>query len=320
MALGSPVGSPVQTPGSPVGTSAYLPSFLLGETNTPAKINMSNVHDNPRHLSLGNTSLASPMSQYGTPDYRNNRQKAVFGNAASPNTSQINTPNHTGGPPTRGLFDAFETTQAASPYTSTVNQAATSPHSHQSRLLMTTMNNPLFPDNSLNINGNESLSLLQWVTVFGFPPSAINTVLSHISSRVRIVDKHAAPQVQSNWIHLKCASEQEAQRALACNGSIVSGSIMIGIIPCTDEGVIQSADKENRAKLNGSIRSFAAMGKINQSPEYNTPRTPIRIQNARPLAAGYSQHLSPQSVRPPENVPQKSTGLVSKAMEYMFGW
>lgn len=36
MTLGSPVGSPVQTPGSP-GTSAYLPSFLLGDTTTVRK-------------------------------------------------------------------------------------------------------------------------------------------------------------------------------------------------------------------------------------------------------------------------------------------
>lgn len=33
MTLGSPVGSPVQSPGSP-GTSAYLPSFLLGDNTT----------------------------------------------------------------------------------------------------------------------------------------------------------------------------------------------------------------------------------------------------------------------------------------------
>lgn len=37
MALGSPVASPVQSPGSPA-TSAYLPSFLLGDTTTVNKI------------------------------------------------------------------------------------------------------------------------------------------------------------------------------------------------------------------------------------------------------------------------------------------
>lgn len=316
MTLGSPVGSPVQTPGSP-GASAYLPSFLLGDTTMPAKINLPNPQDNPKQFHIGNSSLTSPLSQYGTPDYRTSRQKAVFGGANTPNTPQIVPESHTSGPPTRGLFDSLETPQAASPYLSVTNQSIPC---NQSKLFMNSMNNSIFSDGPLSPNTNESQGLLQWVTVFGFPPSDTNTVLAHISSRVRIVDKHPAPHPQSNWIHLKCASEQEAQRALACNGNIVSGSVMIGVIPCTDEGVILGCDKENRTKMNGSVKCFSNLGRINQSSEYGTPRTPIKIQNARPLVAGYSQHLSPQSIRSPENVPRKSTGIVSKAMEYVFGW
>lgn len=37
MTLGSPVHSPIQGPGSP-GGSPYLPSFLLGDTNTVSVI------------------------------------------------------------------------------------------------------------------------------------------------------------------------------------------------------------------------------------------------------------------------------------------
>ncbi|XP_029035015.1 nucleoporin Nup35 [Osmia bicornis bicornis] len=313
MTLGSPVGSPVQSPGSPVA-SAYLPSFLLGDSTTPAKVNLASPQETPKQLHIGHTTLSSPLSHYGTPDYRTSRQKAVFGGGNTPNTSQMVTESHTGGPPTRGLFDTLETSQTS--YMSPANQSIPC---NQTRNLMNTMNASIFNDSSLNPNKNESQGLLQWVTVFGFPPSDTNTVLAHISSRVRIVDKHPPPHAQSNWIHLKCASEQEAQRALACNGNIVSGSIMIGVIPCTDEGVILGSDKENRSRINGSIKCFSNLSRLNQSPEYSTPHTPVRIPNARPLAAGYNQ-LSPQSVRVPENVPQKSTGLVSKAMEYMFGW
>lgn len=158
------------------------------------------------------------------------------------------------------------------------------------------------------------------VTVFGFPPNALNPVLSHISSRARVVDRHNAPHTQSNWIHLKCASEQEVQKALACNGNIVSGSVMIGVMPCMDEGVVLGHDKENRAKINGSMRIFSPTKPQTPTTEYNTPRSPARIQNARPLAAGFNQHLSPQSVTTPTNVPQKSTGLVSRTMDYIFGW
>ncbi|XP_050597715.1 nucleoporin Nup35 [Bombus affinis] len=316
MALGSPVGSPVQSPGSP-GTSAYLPNFLLGDSTTPAKISLMGPQDILKQSHIGHSALTSPPSHYGTPDYRSNRQKAVFGSANTPNTSQIVTESHTGGPPTRGLFDTLETSQTVSPYLSATNQSIPC---HQPRLLVNSMNTSIFNDGAMSPNANESQGLLQWVTVFGFSPSDMNTVLAHISSRVRVVDKHPPPHSQSNWIHLKCASELEAQRALACNGNIVSGSIMIGLIPCTDEGVILGSDKESRSRMNGSIKCFSSLGRVTQSPEYNTPRTPIRIQNARPLAAGYNQNLSSQSVSSPENVPQKSTGLVSKAMEYMFGW
>lgn len=278
---------------------------------------MSGAQDTPKQLHIGHSGLTSPLSHYGTPDYRTNRQKAVFGGCNTPNTSQIVTESHTGGPPTRGLFDTLETSPTGTPYLSAANQSVSC---NQPRLVMNSMNNSIFSDGALISNTSESQGLLQWVTVFGFLPNDLNTVLAHISSRVRIMDKHPAPYSQSNWIHLKCASEQEAQRALACNGNIVSGSIMIGVIPCTDEGVVLGCDKENRSRMNGSIKCFSNLGRINQSPEYSTPRTPIRIQNARPLAAGYNQNLSSQSVRSPENVPQKSTGLVSKAMEYMFGW
>ncbi|XP_053987463.1 nucleoporin Nup35 isoform X1 [Hylaeus volcanicus] len=316
MTLGSPVGSPVQSPGSP-GTCAYLPNFLLGDTATPTKINLTNPQDTPKQFHVGHSGLSSPLSHYGTPDYRTNRQKAVFGSANTPNTSQIVTEGHTGGPPTRGLFDTFETSQTSSPYILTMNQSISC---NQSRLLMNSMNNSIFADSSINPNMSESQGLLQWVTVFGFPPSDMNTVLAHISSRVRIVDKHPAPQAHCNWIHLKCASEQEAQRALACNGNIVSDSVMIGVSPCTDESIVLGNDQENRSKMNERVKCFSSLGKANYMQEYSSANKSIRKQNARPLAAGYNQHLSPQSVRSPENVPQKSTGLVSKAMEYMFGW
>ncbi|XP_070158127.1 nucleoporin Nup35-like [Polyergus mexicanus] len=321
MTLGSPLSSPIQNPGTPGASSAYLPSFLLGDTNTPTKVNIMSPQDNPRHLNITNASLISAAS-YGTPDYRSNRQKAVFGNTTSPNTSQMSTKNHTGGPPTRGLFDSLEVAQVSSPYVSTTNPPVTPILASQSRLMLNTINSPLlFPDTPINLSTSESQGLLQWITVFGFLPTDINAVLSHISSRVRIVDKHPAPQSQSNWIHLKCASEQEAQRALTCNGSIVSGSIMIGVIPCTDEGVILGcSDKENRTKLNGSTRSLST-GRIERVSMYNCNVSPsTRRRKLRSLAAGYNQHFSPQATQTPENVPQRSTGLVSRAMEYMFGW
>lgn len=311
------MNSPVQSPGSPGGSSSYLPSFLLGDTNTPAKINVMSPQDNPRHLNITNASLMSSVS-YGSPDYRSNRQKAVFGSTTTPTTPQMSTKAHTGGPPTRGLFDTLDVSYVSSPATSAAHPAVAATPVNQSRLMMSTLSSPMmFPDSPISLSTSESQSLLQWVTVFGFLPIDVNAVLSQISSRVRIVDKHPAPQSQSNWIHLKCASEQEAQKALMCNGSIVSGTIMIGVIPCTDEGVVLGCDKENRSKLNGSVRSLS-MGRPCQSSFNGSPTA--RRRKLRSLAAGYNQHFSPQAAQLPENVPQKSASLVSKAMEYVFGW
>ncbi|XP_034946035.1 nucleoporin NUP35 [Chelonus insularis] len=318
MTLGSPLGSPVQSPGSPSANSAYLPSFLLGEANTPARLGISNT-DSPRYSNLIPSNLPSPIPHYSSPDYRQNRQKAMFANVTNPGTpGRIGNENQVGGPPTRGLFDTLETAETSGTCAVAENRSLSR---NQGRNNLNNVNELFFLENNPNIGNTEpSQGLLRWITVFGFPADALNTVLSHISNRVRIVDKHPAPHSQSNWIHLKCATEQEAQRALTCNGNIVSGSIMIGVTPCMDEGVILSSDKESRNKMNGSMRIFSSPTKLNQSVDTNSlTRTP-KIPNARPLASGYSQQLSSQSVRSPENVPQKSTGLVSKAMEFVFGW
>ncbi|XP_015117374.1 nucleoporin Nup35 [Diachasma alloeum] len=310
MTLGSPVGSPGQTPGSPVNNSAYLPSFLLGETaHTPGRMAMSSVSDNTSRFSTINSppSLPSPISSYGSPDYRHNRQKAMFANATSPGTPRIGAECHAGGPPTRDLFDTFETAPPGESF------SGGNRRSFPRNLLNS--NDPLFLD-SPNIGTGESQGLLKWITIFGFPPSAINIVLSHISNRVRIVDKHPPPQPQSNWIHLKCATEQEAQRALACNGNIVSGFIMIGVTPCIDEGVVMSPDKENR-KANGSMRIFSSSNKMTIPDSANILPSPNSSINKRVI---FNTQYSPSNIRQPDNVPQRSTGIVSKAMEYVFGW
>ncbi|OXU19055.1 hypothetical protein TSAR_007447 [Trichomalopsis sarcophagae] len=321
MALGSPVGSPAQAPSSPGANSAYLPGFLLGDTNPQSRMGVM-TPDSSRFAHTGHGSPGSPISSYATPEFRINRQKAMFGGNNNANVPQMNSENHMGGPPTKSLYESLDTRQSLN---TSHNLSINNQSMNQSRLLAagyanTTINAP-FCETPINTTQNESTQgLLQWVTVFGFPMSALNTVLSHISSRVRVVDKHPAPHTQSNWIHLKCSTEQEAQRALACNGNIVSGSIMIGVIPCTDEGVILGADKENRTKLNDSMRLFSTPVKPPGVSSLALNKTPVRIQNARPLVSGYNQHLSPQAVRSPDNVPHKSTGIVTKAMEYVFGW
>ncbi|XP_074110319.1 nucleoporin Nup35 [Cotesia typhae] len=318
MTLGSPVGSPMQNPGSPSTNPAYLPSFLLGEATTPARLGTSNITESSRFSNVVNSNIPSPIPSYSTPDYRHNRQKAIFANVTSPGSPRVGNESHAGGPPTRGLFDSLEVTQSSEAYKNAENLSLSR---HQTRMNMSNVNDLFFMDNNTSVNNAEPCQgLLRWITVFGFPPDTLNTVLSHISNRVRIVDKHPPPHPQSNWIHLKCATEQEAQRALLCNGNIVSGLIMIGVAPCTDEGVILNPDKENCSNLNRSMRVFSSPTKLNQSSDYNSAIRSPKLHNARPLASGYNHHINSHSVRSPENVPQKASGIVSKAMELVFGW
>ncbi|KAL1490651.1 hypothetical protein ABEB36_013311 [Hypothenemus hampei] len=95
---------------------------------------------------------------------------------------------------------------------------------------------------------------------------------------------------QGNWIYLKFNNLNEVARALTLNGKCINNSIMIG--------VQLHHSKEN--KENNSIVT-----------------SPTR---ARSLRHSFVSPNSSNNVIAGKNVPQKSTGIVSKAMEYVFGW
>lgn len=46
-----------------------------------------------------------------------------------------------------------------------------------------------------------------------------------------IAEKKYPPQ--GNWVWLKFTSRMEAGRALALNGRVFSGGLMVGVLPCT---------------------------------------------------------------------------------------
>lgn len=203
-------------------------------------------------------------------------------------TKQSFTP-HKSGPPNQGLFDSVD-----------VKRKATSPELQGSYIEPSSVfgRSRVNEENiSYSRNLNESVNLnrtdradTNWVTVFGFSPSSLSLVLAQLSNCGVIVEKKV-PQ-QGNWIHVKFHSLSDVPRALALNGRCLNNSIMIGVSLYYNK---EAKDKEN-----------------------NTFTTPIR---ARSLRHSYiSPNTSTNSVLPPQNVPQKSTGIVSKAIEYVFGW
>lgn len=85
-----------------------------------------------------------------------------------------------------------------------------------------------------------------WVTVFGFPQSATNTILAHFSQCGTIVDKVLSQQ-GGNWVHLKYSSRLECDKAINYNERVIGNSLMIGVMYCRDAAIV---DKENMDRNN----------------------------------------------------------------------
>lgn len=77
-------------------------------------------------------SPSSPLTNYGTPEYRINRQKAMFGGNTNPSGSQMGNENHVGGPPTKSLYESLDTRQSLS---TSHNVSMNNQSMNQSRLL-----------------------------------------------------------------------------------------------------------------------------------------------------------------------------------------
>lgn len=290
MTLGSPTHSPSGSPN--VG---YLPPFLLGELNPPTLSSLS-----PRPNSLSPTkgrSLAfgSPTSptQTSTPDqkmYRQNmsihqqalynQQQNLFSNMpASPNISYSN---KTTGPPIEDLFDTIKSNEPS------VNKSL-----FQENSFIGYGNNSMMQNsyvNNVSVN-NQSVNQWQdscqeqdeyWVTVFGFPPNAANTVLARFSNCGAILDKQYP--TQGNWAHVRYATRAEKERAIALNGRQVLPGVMVGVVECREP-----------------------------------PRTGITSPGNVTERQTTARSLCPTPI-PSAPVPQRSTGIISKALDYVLGW
>ena len=93
-----------------------------------------------------------------------------------------------------------------------------------------------------------------WVTIFGFPPSAASYILTQAGMWGHILEHKIPSQVstsfcisfendvasfnsitvQGNWMHLKFASRLQARKAMARNGRLLTDTLMVGVVPCTD--------------------------------------------------------------------------------------
>ncbi|KAK7938937.1 hypothetical protein WMY93_002263 [Mugilogobius chulae] len=139
-----------------------------------------------------------------------------------------------------------------------------------------------------------------WVTVFGFPPAAASYILLQFAQYGNIL--HHSMASPGNWMHLQYQSKLQARKALSKDGKVFGDAIMVGVKPCIDKSVMDSADLS--VTLSSSSVAFPS-----------TPRSTIR-----PLSAAQRASASDYQVVSDRKTPRKDDSFVSKAMEYMFGW
>ncbi|XP_057660559.1 nucleoporin Nup35 [Diorhabda carinulata] len=288
------LGSAPSSPASPGVSRNFLPNFLMGGD---PQINSPNPSISPgRNKTPGNYARVSTNAI----DSNNLRQKLfnhTINESSSPLSPYSMVPEKAG-PPKLGLFDSLEQKKKGSPVMSSTvgnvndsipfNDSILGITEENSNLRMMSYNESMSRTPNINSHISDRIDS-HWVTVFGFPPSALTLILSQLANCGPIADKKVPPQ--GNWVHIKFNHLSEVAKALSLNCKLITNNIMIGVTPYHD--------KEN---------------KENESSIYTSPL------RARSLRHSFISPSSQNSVVSPQTLPQKSTGIVTKAMEYVFGW
>jgi len=278
-----------------MSNSGFLPGFLLGDPNN------SGVSGSPNLSSVSPTKLRGAPTP-GTPAcalpaprgpqlLKENASRSLRGSPVAEKHS---------GPPTTSLLGSL-TPAKASPLPA-------SPFTPLSRGLQQAGSDSLvFPPPGSGSAVQEAEEGREggdsWVTVWGFPPAAASFVIEQFSGCGAVL-QHVMPP-NSNWMHLRFQTRMQASKALSKSGTVLGGTLMVGVGPCKDSNLtLSDGDKENSV-LNTSL--CAAGGT-------NTPRT------IRPLTQAYKEAHNEHKVVPSTNTPNKDSGIVGKAMGYMFGW
>jgi len=273
--------------------SGFLPSYLMGDPVLSSPSTPGSHHHRPMvspNKLTRSLSTQNPPSAPQTPlPGHSLRGPQLLKENTSLNRSTRDKP---GGPPTNSLLF-------------TPNRSISTPNNLQTSIMSPPPSNitspqevPATPDHS---------PLDTWVTVWGFPPSSVSFILSELSMCGTVL-QHVMPP-NSNWMHVRMQTRMQANKAVAKNGCVLGGSIMVGISSCKDTSVLDNLNMSS--VVDSSILSNSV---ANLSTGLGTPRT------IRPLTQAYKEAQAENKVVPGTNTPSKNDGLVSKAMGCMFGW
>ncbi|KAG8224923.1 hypothetical protein J437_LFUL006282 [Ladona fulva] len=363
MTLGTPVGSPAGTPSSP--TSPYLPAYLMGENplsastprstvqsrqQTPKTVTFSggglampSIHTNTQSPPIGPgrtlqsvTSSEKPTSDFGPPvlGLFDTLSPLPGGGLASPQNSTF--------PSTSGLFSPIFTpvpSYFATPLSSGPSQGNPPAAAAETSVFGSESQKPQEAPSTSEMQGNESRlgSKMEgeqntWVTVFGFMPSAVNDIIAHFVHCGTILEHKWGTQPDGknstqrcNWIHLRFRTVREARRAIAKNGKVFGGCMMVGVIPCEDPSS-KNQSITSPVGENSGIRPLLRSNSLPQTeeilrsqkenvlgPELNfpvKPKTPsTAISGIRPLGLDFMEASGSM----------KSNGFISRTIDFLFG-
>ncbi|XP_032820978.1 nucleoporin NUP35 isoform X1 [Petromyzon marinus] len=312
MTLGSPT-----SPKTVVGTQ-FLPGFLLGDLPSPATGQPRSHHTPTTGLEL----RSSPFTGRSTPQ------------AALPVTKD-----KSGAPPVRSLYDDVQPSplQARNRMNTSLHHTPLSgsvvrtPGSNKTALGSSSLFSPgtlplsqprATPPSPAQLDPfyTQGESLVSsdtldhtWVTVFGFPPASASYILMQFAQYGNIL-KHVMSS-SGNWMHIQYQSALQARKALSKDGKVFGECIMVGVKPCIEKNVMENGEAHGYPPLSGFTTPV--------QPHAATPAVPIASTTPRPST------MRPMTGRITTNdlqvvndkqVLSKDDGILSKALEYVFGW
>ncbi|XP_068602492.1 nucleoporin NUP35 [Brachionichthys hirsutus] len=275
------------SPTSPKLTSGaqFLPGFLMGDLPAPTT-------PQPRPFTL-----ATPCTE-----------SAVGGASRHGSTLQpvVPTPkDKSGAPPIRSIHDDLVTVTTplnshgqCFPVTQSPLSAlgASTPGTGVQPLCLSPAQVDPFYSQGDSLSSDDQLDQT-WVTVFGFPPASASYILLQFAQYGNIL-KHTMTS-PGNWMHLQYQSRLQARKALSKDGKVFGDAIMVGVKSCINKSVM-----DINVPVSSPLTYFPS-----------SPRSAIR-----PLTSTSRSSSSDYQVVADRHMPRKDNGLVSKAMEYMFGW
>ena len=136
-----------------------------------------------------------------------------------------------------------------------------------------------------------------------------------------------------NWMKIRFQTKMQAQKALGRSGRVFNGNLMIGVSVCLDppqEAINASQLLDHTGtnldasvvSLNSSLASHnRSIRPLTQTYKAAHNEHEVRVYSVNSKMFFFFLNFSfSTQVSAIANTPNKNAGIVSRAMEYVFGW